>query len=119
MVRLATPLRDRLARRAGRDADVVLRLDLAALPDEHRAAAAAFVEGRVRGLPSPMAVGVGAVAVILATAGRVLGTRRVLATVSRLHPPLAGDYLRLLRSLAYAYVWETWPATAHDGAPCR
>ena len=26
--------------------------------------------------------------------------------------PSLGDYVRLLRSLGYAYVWETWPDTA-------
>ena len=30
---------------------------------------------------------------------------------------MLGEYVRLVRSLAYAYVWETWPDTAPDGAP--
>ena len=33
------------------------------------------------------------------------------------HPlPLLGEYVRLIRSLGYAYVWETWPQTRPTGA---
>lgn len=117
MARPSTALRARLAGRATADADLLLRLELGDLPEGRRAATAAFVGARVGGMPSPMAAGVGTVATALAVASAALGRGRVIGLVAKLHPPLAGEYLRLLRSLAYAYVWETWPDTAHDGAP--
>ena len=61
MSRVTAALRQRLARQAEADAEVLLRRDLEQLPAERRAETAAFVAGRVGGLPSPMAAGVGAV----------------------------------------------------------
>ena len=29
--------------------------------------------------------------------------------------PVAGEYVRLMRSLTYAYIWETWPDTSAIG----
>ena len=34
-----------------------------------------------------------------------------------LHPvPLLGEYVRMIRSLAYTYVWERWPLALPDGS---
>ena len=95
--------------------DEQLRHDLPDLPADRRAEVVAFTRRRIAGLPSPMRLGVGAVSVLVGAAGGVLGhgatTRLLLARPL----PVLGEYVRLVRSLAYAYVWETWPATTPAG----
>jgi len=97
--------------------DRLVARDLPDLPDERRAAVVAFVGHRVATLPTPMRLGVGMVALAVAAAGRLIGPDRVTGLLAA-HPlPVLGEYVRLVRSLAYAYVWENWPATAAAGAP--
>ncbi len=96
--------------------DEVIVHDLPALPAERRAEVVAFAGRRIDGLPSPMRLGVGVVAVIVGAIARVVGTRRVVRLLARRPLPVLGDYVRLVRSLGYAYVWETWPATRPDGS---
>ena len=96
--------------------DEVLAHDLPDLPTDRRAEVVAFAGRRIAGLPSPMRLGVGAVAVVVGGAGRVVGARPGRPASS----PAArcrslGEYVRLVRSLGYAYVWETWPATTPTG----
>jgi hypothetical protein len=95
----------------------LLSVDLPALPPERRAEAAAFARRRAEMLPSPMLVGVSVVAVVVAGAGRLAGRDRVARVLARCPLPILGEYPRLVRALTYAYVWETWPSTATDGAP--
>ena len=45
------------------------------------------------------------------------GTRHVVRVLASRPLPVAGEYARLVRSLTYAYVWETWPDTTRSGAP--
>ena len=97
--------------------DEVLVHDLPDLPTERRAEVVAFARRRIRGLPSPMRVGVGAVAVGVAGAGRVVGLGRLVRLLASRPLPIVGEYVRLVRSLGYAYVWETWPATTPTGGP--
>lgn len=77
----------------------------------------AFAGRRIAGLPTPMRLGVGVVALVVEGVGRLVGPARLTATLARRPLPVLGEYVRLVRSLAYAYVWETWPDTAPDGAP--
>jgi hypothetical protein len=93
----------------------LLAHDLPDLPAERRAEVVAFTSRRVGGLPAPMRLGVGAVALIVGAAGRALGGRRVAALLAGRPLPVVGEYVRLLRSLTYAYVWEAWPATTPTG----
>ena len=95
----------------------LLVVDLPALPPERRAAAVGFTAARASTLPTPMRIGVGLVAAMVETAGRVAGHGRVARLLARRPLPIVGDYVRMLRSLNFAYVWETWPDTAADGAP--
>jgi len=97
--------------------DQVIAADLPALPADRRAEVVAFAGRRIAGLPSPMMLGVGIVAVAVGCLGRVVGLRRLTALLARRPVPLFGDYVRLVRSLSFAYVWETWPSTAPDGSP--
>jgi hypothetical protein len=97
--------------------DRLVAYDLPELPAERRAAVVSFAGRRIALLPSPMRLGVGVVAVAVGALGRIVGTGRLAGFLAR-HPlPVLGEYVRLVRSLAFAYVWETWPATAPNGAP--
>jgi hypothetical protein len=63
-----------------------------------------------------MRLGVGVVAIVVGAAGRLIGLSRVVRLLAKRPLPVVGDYVRLVRSLGYAYVWETWPATGPDGS---
>lgn len=95
--------------------DQLLALDLPDLDEDRRRQVVAFVQRRVDGLASPMNVGVTLVAIIVDGLGRVLGRRRVVGALGRRPLPVLGEYVRLVRSLSYAYVWETWPDTTPTG----
>lgn len=97
--------------------DHLVARDLPALPAERRRDVVAFAGRRIADLPSPMRVGVGIVAVVVAAVARVAGTDRIVGLLAGRPLPLFGEYVRLVRSLAFAYVWETWPATEPSGAP--
>ena len=103
--------------RIDRFTDAVLIHDFPRLPGDRRHEVRQFVARRTAGLPTPMHVGVAIVAAVTGVASAVVGTGRVVGFLDRAPLPLAGEYLRLVRSLAYAYIWETWPSTAADGAP--
>jgi hypothetical protein len=98
--------------------DVVLAFDLPHLPDARRSEAVTFVVHRFATLPHHMKLGVSVLDRIMNVSVRVLGSSRFAAT-SRTRIPLLAEYFRLVRSLGYAFVWETWPDTAHDGRPLR
>jgi hypothetical protein len=95
----------------------VVAHDLPELPPDRRRAVVDFTTRRISGLPSPMKVAVGTVAAIVGGVGKLAGTRRVAATLAARPLPITGEYVRLVRSLAYAYIWETWPDTSPAGRP--
>lgn len=95
----------------------LLAIDLPGLPATRRDSAAEFTAARVAGMPSPMRIGVSVVAVLVGVVSRLAGTHRVARTLARRPLPVTGDYVRLLRSLGFTYVWEHWPVTAADGTP--
>ena len=97
-------------------ADRLLTRDFPGLLADRRAAAVAFTIRRVDGLPSVMRLGVLAVASVVRALGAVAGHDRVLSFLVRTPLPLLGEYVRLVRSLGYAYVFETWPDTRADGS---
>lgn len=97
--------------------DELVAHDLPDLPAVRRADVVAFAGRRIDGLPSPMRLGVGIVALQVGVLSRVVGGRRTVAFLARRPLPLVGEYVRLVRSLAYAYVWETWPDTSSSGRP--
>ena len=96
--------------------DHLVAHDLPGLRESQRREVVAFAGRRISALPSPMRIGVGAVAVVVHGLGLLVGPVRLTAVAARTPLPLLGEYVRLVRSLAYAYVWETWPDTAPDGA---
>ena len=99
--------------------DDLVAHDLPDLPAARRADVVAFAGRRIDGLPSPMRLGVSVVAVTVGAVSRLAGGRRTVTVLARRPLPLFGEYVRLVRSLAYAYVWETWPDTTSTGLPAE
>lgn len=97
-------------------ADRLLALDFPALDPIRRHEVVRFAARRVDGLPSVMRLGVLLIAAVLRVALLVPGADAVLRFLARTSLPLLGEYVRLIRSLGYAYIWETWPDTRADGA---
>jgi hypothetical protein len=102
-------------RTVARFADGLLVSDLPMLSEARRRETVDFVGRRVRILPSLMRFGVLLIGAGVDILGRLIGHRRARTVVLRLPLPLVAEYPRLVRSLAYAYIWETWPDTAVDG----
>jgi hypothetical protein len=98
-----------------RFADGLLASDLPLLPGDRRGAVVAFIGRRVLVLPSITRFGVLVIAAAVDAVGVVLGHDRVRRLVLRLPLPLLAEYPRLIRSLGYAYIWESWPDTDVDG----
>ena len=99
-----------------RFADALLAVDLPALPIDLRRTTVRFIDNRVRTMPSVARFGVKAIGVGVDVLTRVAGVDRVIRLATKLPIPLLAEYPRLIRSLGYAYIWETWPATEADGA---
>jgi hypothetical protein len=97
-------------------AERLLTLDFPSLPADRRAAAVAFTIRRVDGLPSVMRLGVTVIAALFRVLLALPGSDTTLRLVARTPLPLAGEYVRMVRSLGYAYVFETWPDTRADGS---
>lgn len=96
-------------------ADALLARDLPALDPTRRADTVAFVATTVSTLPTPTLLGVTVIAWVFDLLLR-LGSRRSFISLSTKVPlPFVSEYPRLIRSLAFAYVWERWPDTRPDG----
>lgn len=63
-----------------------------------------------------MRIGVLVIAAVVRVVMLLPGSDVVLRFLARSALPLLGEYVRLIRSLGYAYIWETWPQTRADGA---
>lgn len=97
-------------------AERLLVLDFPALPPERRRAAIEFTFRRIDGLPSVMRLGVTLIAALVRAVLALPGRDTVVRWLAATSLPLLGEYVRLLRSLGYAYVFETWPETRADGS---
>ncbi len=97
-------------------ADRLLALDFPALEPARREQAIAFAIRRVDGLPSVMNVGVVLIAMLFRIVLALPGNDAMLRFFARTPLPLLGEYVRLVRSLGYAYIFETWPDTRPDGS---
>lgn len=98
-----------------RFADGLLSSELPLLSDERRDETIEFIGRRVRVLPSLTRFGVLVIGRFVDVVGIVLGHSNVRRLVTTVPVPLLAEYPRLIRSLGFAYVWETWPDTAVDG----
>jgi hypothetical protein len=105
----------RLQPPVGAFSDRVLAQDLPDLASDRRAEVVAFVERRVASMPSPMRTGVSVAALAIEGGARLVGADRLTRLLVRRPFPITGEYVRLVRSLSYAYIWETWPDTTPTG----
>jgi hypothetical protein len=90
--------------------------DLPGLQRGRLATTTAFVSGRVHTMPSPVRAGVLLVASVMRAMMLLPGRDRMVRFIGDNPLPLIGEYARLVRSVGYAYVWETWPDTRTDGS---
>ncbi|MFT4656106.1 MAG: hypothetical protein ACJAXA_000472 [Candidatus Aldehydirespiratoraceae bacterium] len=98
-----------------RFANGLLEAELPLLAEDRRLEAIDFIGRRVRILPSFTRFGVLTIGRVIDLAGMVIGHRNVRRLVVKLPLPLLAEYPRLVRSLGFAYVWETWPDTTVEG----
>lgn len=101
----------------GRFAERLLRIELPELPDERLTDTVTFVCRRAAAVPGPLRIGVTALALGVGVADRIVDPEVSTAFLRDTPLPIVGELARMVRSLAFAYVWETWPTTAPDGAP--
>ena len=100
----------------GSFAERLLAQDLPDLGAAQRRAAIGFVAHRVEGLPSFTRFGVLVLGSIFRGLLAVPGGWAVARILIKLPLPLVAEYPRLVRSLAFAYIWEHWPDTSPVGA---
>jgi hypothetical protein len=98
-------------------ADRFLAAELPGLPPARRTETVEFACRRIDTMASVTRFGVFLVAGFHRTVLALPGGTWLSDLIVRLPLPLAGEYPRLIRSLGFAYVWETWPDTRVDGAP--
>jgi hypothetical protein len=101
----------------GRFADRLLAVELPDLPDAARADTVAFVCRRAAEIPSPLRIGVTVLTIACGVAERAVGIERTTAFLRSTRLPFVGELARMVRSLGFAYIWETWPSTSPAGAP--
>lgn len=95
----------------------LLSADLPGLSALQRDEVADFTVQRVDELPSVLRIGVHLIAAPMRLVVAAPGADRLIVWLIK-HPlPLIGEYVRMVRSLAYTYVWEHWPNTRPDGSP--
>jgi hypothetical protein len=100
----------------GQFAERVLAAELPDLPDDRVADTVEFVCHRAARTAGPPRLGVMVLAALLGWSERVIEPARATEFLRHTTLPLVGELARLVRSLAYAYVWETWPGTSPTGA---
>lgn len=98
-------------------AQELLERELPDLDAARRDQTVVFVCRRVRVLPSPLLVGVTVLAVAVGVIAKLVGIGRVTTFLQGTGLPFVGELARLVRSLGFAYIWETWPDTSPTGAP--
>ena len=101
----------------GRFAERLLLLELPDLPADRLATTVEFVCRRARQVPGPLRLGVTVLSGSTAVVERLVDPDRVVAFLRSTELPLVGELARLVRSLAFAFVWETWPDSSPTGAP--
>jgi hypothetical protein len=98
-------------------AERLITLELPDLPPVSRAATVSFVCRRANQVPSPLRVGVVGLAAGVGLAQRLLGIERTTRFLRTTRLPFVGELSRMVRSLGFAYIWETWPDSSPTGAP--
>ena len=102
-------------RTVARFADGLLHSDLPRLSAPRRRETVAFIGRRIRVLPSITRLGVLAIGALVEALGVLIGHDRARRVVLGAPLPFVAEYPRLVRSLGFAFIWETWPDTDVDG----
>ena len=68
-------------------------------------------------VPSPLRIGVVTLTVATGVGQRTLGDERTTRFLRSTSLPFVAELARMVRSLGFTYVWETWPDTSPTGAP--
>lgn len=100
----------------GQFADCLLTIELPDLPQAARVDTVAFVCRRASQMPSPLRLGLELVCIGVGLAQRIAGPDRTTRFLQGSRLPLLGELPRMVRSLAFAYIWETWPDASPSGA---
>lgn len=100
----------------GNFADHLLAEELPDLPPDRRQQAVAFSCRRAQEVPTPLQLAIGALSVGVGVASRVVGIERVTSFLRSTRLPFVSELSRMVRSLSFAFVWETWPDTSPSGA---
>lgn len=100
----------------GRFADRLLAIELPDLPEMRRVATVRFVCRRANQVPTPLRLGVTALSFAAGACERILGSDRTVQLLRATSLPFVGELARMVRSLGFAFVWETWPQTSPSGA---
>lgn len=98
-------------------ADRLLALELPDLPDDRRADAVSFACRRADEVPSPLKLGISVLTAAVGLAQRGLGGDTTTTFLQGTSLPFVGELARMVRSLAFAFIWESWPNTSPTGAP--
>lgn len=101
----------------GRFARRVLSVELPELPADRLDESVAFVCHRAAQTAGPPRLGVIVLAALVGASERVVDPATSTAWLRTTTLPFVGELSRLVRSLAFAFVWETWPDTRPTGAP--
>lgn len=101
----------------GRFADDLLAVELPDLTTDQRADTVGFVCRRASQVPTPLRLGILVLSLGVGVLQRVVGPDRTVRFLQGTSLPFVGELARLVRSLGFAFVWETWPATTPTGAP--
>jgi hypothetical protein len=97
-------------------ADRLLASDFPDLAPQRRTEVVSFIAARVEIMPSFTRFGVLALGTLFRAIMALPGGWPLATIVMRLPLPFIGEYPRLSRSLAVAYIWEHWPHTTPTGA---
>jgi hypothetical protein len=100
----------------GAFADRLLALELPDLPADRRAEAVAFVCRRAGEVPSPLKLGISTLTIAVGVSQRTIGHDRTAVFLQSTSVPFVGELARMVRSLGFAFIWETWPRTQPTGA---
>jgi hypothetical protein len=97
-------------------ADALLALELPDLPIDRRGETVAFVCRRAAAVPTPLRVGVTGLSLGAGLAQRLIGVDRTTAFLRSTTLPFVGELARMVRSLGFTFIWESWPGTSPSGA---
>ena len=101
----------------GRFSRRLLLVELPDLPADRADQTVAFVTRRAAQTPGPLRFGITILAVLLGLTETIVDPARSTAFLRSTSLPFVGELPRMVRSLGFAFVWETWPATTPTGAP--